>query len=90
VELLTAADYYPFDSVRLSRARDEVGEPTDQVEIEGLRKGGMRTRVVPYVRLLEQADMHWEVAHGKSRDDPQSPREFAHTLMRAAVAFLID
>jgi hypothetical protein len=90
MDLLSPADYYPFDSVSLTRVRDEHGEPTDRVEIEGLRQGGMRTRVVPYVRLLEQADVHWEFGHGKTKDDPMSPREFAHATMRAAVAFLID
>jgi hypothetical protein len=90
MDLLVQEDYHPFDSINLTRILDEEGAPTPMVEIEGLRQGGMRTRVVPYIRLLEQADMHWEVAHGKSRDDPRSAREFAHTLMRAAVAFLID
>jgi hypothetical protein len=50
----------------------------------------MRTRVVPYARLLDQADTHWEFAHRKIDDDPMSAREFAHTMMRAAVAFLIS
>jgi hypothetical protein len=90
LELLSAAEYHPFESVTLTRVRDDYGEPTNRVEIEGLRQGGMRTCVVPYARLLEQADMHWEFSHGKTRDVPMSPREFAHAIMRAAVAFLID
>jgi hypothetical protein len=45
---------------------------------------------VPYARLLDQADTHWEFAHRKIDDDPMSAREFAHTMMRAAVAFLIS
>lgn len=87
---MSADDYHPFDIVTLTRIRDESGEPTNQVEIEGLRQGGMRTRIVPYARLLDQADMHWEIAHGKTRVDPMSAAEFAHSVMRAAVAFLID
>jgi hypothetical protein len=90
MELLCGADYDPFDVVMLTRIRDEDGEPTDLVEIEGLRQGGMRTRIVPYLRLLDQADMHWEMSHGKRRDDPMNTAEFAHSVMRAAVAFLID
>jgi hypothetical protein len=90
VHLLTASDYHPFDSVTLTRVRDEHGEPTDRVEIEVVRQGGMRTRIVSYARLLEQADVHWEFSHGKSRDDPQSAHESAHTVIRAAVAFLMD
>jgi hypothetical protein len=50
----------------------------------------MRTRVVPYTRLLDQADMHWEFAHRKTDDDPMGGREFAHNMMRAAVGMLID
>jgi hypothetical protein len=50
----------------------------------------MRTRIVPYTRLLNQADMHWEFTHGKTREDAMSAAEFAHTMMRAAVAMLID
>jgi hypothetical protein len=90
MELLCGADYDPFDIVTFTRVRDEDGEPTDLVEIEGLRQGGMRTRIVPYVRLLDQADMHWEFTHGKTREDAMSAAEFAHTMMRAAVAMLID
>lgn len=90
MELPSTADYDPFDSVTLTRVRDEYGEPTGLVEIEGLRQGGMRTRVVPYVRVLEQADVHWEFSHGKSKNDPMSAGEFAHTVIRAAVALLMD
>lgn len=90
MELLCGADYDPFDIVTFTRVRDEDGEPTDLVEIEGLRQGGMRTRIVPYVRLLDQADMHWEFAHGKTREDAMSAAEFTHTMIRAAAAMLID
>jgi hypothetical protein len=44
MEHLNDADFHPFDCIRLTRVRDEDGEPTDHVEIEGLRQGGMRTR----------------------------------------------
>jgi hypothetical protein len=90
MDFLTQDDYYPFDTVRLTRVLDDAGEPTERVEIEGLRQGGMRIRIVTYARLLEQADMHWEFGHGKTNEDPMSPREFAHATMRAAVAFLLD
>jgi hypothetical protein len=90
MELLVPEDYHPFDTVTLTRVLDEHGESTNLVEIEGLRQGGMRTRIVTYTRLLEQAGLHWEFAHGKTREDPQSAREFAHAMMRAAVAFLMD
>jgi hypothetical protein len=90
MELSCAEDYTPFDIVTLQRVRDADGEPTDHIEIEGLRQGGMRTRVVPYLRLLDQADMHWEFSHGKSNDDPMNAAEFGHNVMRAAVAMLID
>jgi hypothetical protein len=90
MSIVSADDYHPFELVTLTRIYDGDGEPTPMVEIEGLRLGGMRTRVVTYTRLLEQADLHWEVAHGKTKDDPQSAREFAHATMRAAVAFLMD
>jgi hypothetical protein len=50
----------------------------------------MRSRSVIYARLLDQAEMQWECGHGKTRDDSMSPREFAHAMMRAAVACLID
>ena len=83
-------DHSPFDVVTLSRIRDADGEPTGLVEIEGLRQGGMRTRIVAYTRLLDQADMHWEIGHGKAKGDPMSANEFAHAIIRAAVAFLID
>jgi hypothetical protein len=43
--------------VTLTQILDAHGEPTDHVEIEGLRQGGMRTRIVTYARLLEQADV---------------------------------
>jgi hypothetical protein len=76
--------------VTLTQILDAHGEPTDHVEIEGRRQGGMRTRIVTYARLLEQADVHLESSHGKTKDDPISPTEFAHATMRAAVAFLID
>jgi hypothetical protein len=65
-------------------------EPVDLVEIEGLRQGGMRTRVVPCTRLLDQANIHWEFAHGKTYADSMTAAEFAHAMMRAAVAMLID
>jgi hypothetical protein len=90
VDLVTAEDFFPFEAVTLCRVRDVNGEPTALIEIEGLRQDGMRTRVVPYTRLLEQADLHWEITHVKSRDDPQSAEEFAHATIRAAVAFLMD
>jgi hypothetical protein len=90
MELLCDADYDPFDIVTFTRVRDDDGEPTDLVEIEGLRQGGMRTRIVPYARLLDQADMHWEFSHGKSANDPMNATAFAHTMIRAAVAMLID
>jgi hypothetical protein len=90
MELLTSDDYHRFETVTLTRRRDGHGEPTALVEIEGLRQGGMQTRVIPYTRLLEEADMHWESSHGNTKDDPMSPREFAHATMRAAVAFLMD
>jgi hypothetical protein len=89
-ELLTAEDVHPFETVTLTRIRDHDGERTDRVEIEGLRQGGMRTRVVTYTRLLEQAEMHWEFGHGKTKANPMSTQEFAHATMRAAVAFLMD
>lgn len=88
--LLAAADYDPLDTVSLTQVRTPDGEPTGWVEIEGLRQGGMRTRIVAYTRPLEQADLHWEIGHEKTRDDPQSADEFAHAMMRAAVAFLMD
>jgi hypothetical protein len=53
VELLSAVDYYPFDVVTLTRMRVENGEPSDQVDVEGLRQGGMRTRIVRYNRVLK-------------------------------------
>jgi hypothetical protein len=90
MELLVSEDYDPFEAVTLTRILDEHGEPTDRVKIEGLRQGSMRTRIVTYARLLEQADMHWEITHGKTGGDPQSAREFAHATMRAAVALLMD
>jgi hypothetical protein len=90
MSIISADDYHPFDIATLTRVRDENGEPTERVEIEGLRQGGMRTRVVMYTRLLEQADLHWEFAHGKTKENPQSARDFAHATMRAAVAFLMD
>jgi hypothetical protein len=90
MELLSEADYDPFDLVTFTRLRDEEGEPTELVEIEGLRQGGMRTRIVPYACLLDQADMHWEFRHGKTGDDAMTAAEFAHNVMRAAVAMLID
>jgi hypothetical protein len=90
VELLCEADYDPFALVTFTRLRDEEGEPTELVEIEGLRQGGMRSRTVAYTRLLDQADMHCEFAHGKTDADPLSAAEFAHNIVRAAVAFLID
>jgi hypothetical protein len=90
MELLSAEDYHPFDSVTLTRVRDEDGEPTEFVEIEGLRQGGMRTRRVRYIQVLEQAEMHLEFQHGKSRDDPMTAQEFAHGMIRAAVALLMD
>jgi hypothetical protein len=89
-ELLSSTDYDPFDIVTFTRLRDEESELTDLVEIEGLRQGGMRTRIVPYIRLFGQADMHWEFAHGKTQEDAMDAAEFAHNMMRAAVAMLID
>jgi hypothetical protein len=90
MSIISADDYHPFDIATLTRVRDENGEPTERVEIEGLRQGGMRTRVVTYTRLLEQADLHREIAHGTTSADPQSAREFAHATIRGAVAFLVD
>ena len=52
MELPCEADYDPFDIVSLTRLRDDEGEPTELVEIEGLRQGGMRTRIVPLRRCL--------------------------------------
>jgi hypothetical protein len=46
MQLPREADYDPFDVVTLTRIRDDNGEPTDLVEIEGLRQGGMRSRIV--------------------------------------------
>jgi hypothetical protein len=40
MELPDDADFHPFECVRLTRVRDEEGELTDQVEIEGLHQGG--------------------------------------------------
>jgi hypothetical protein len=48
------------------------------------------SRIVPYVRPLDQADMHWEFSHGKGDDAPMNAAEFGHNMMRAAVASLID
>lgn len=56
--LITPNDYHPFDPVTLPRIPDEYGDPTDGVEIEGLRQVGKKTRNLPYVRLLEQAGMY--------------------------------
>jgi hypothetical protein len=66
------------------------GEPTALVEIEGLCDGGMRSRRVRFAWLLDQADLHLEIAHGKGKFDPVWPRDFAHGVMRAAVACLMD
>lgn len=86
VELVPEDDFFPFEIVTLRRVRHEDGEPTALVDIEGLRDGGMRSRRVRYIDLLVHADMHLEIAHGKGTDDPNSPRDFAHAVMRAAVA----
>lgn len=49
--LLTAADDHPAETVTLARRRDDGGEPTDRVEMEGFRQDDRRTRIVPYARL---------------------------------------
>jgi hypothetical protein len=89
-EFLSEDDFHPFDSVTLHRVRGGDGEPTEFVDVEAVRDGGMRTRRVRYAQLLEQADMHLEFSHGRTKDAPMPARDFAHAMMRAAVAFLMD
>jgi hypothetical protein len=90
VDLVAEEDYFPFEVVTLRRVCDVDGEPTALVDIEGLRDGGMRSRRVRYGDLLDHADVHLEFAHHKIERDPVGAREFAHTVMRAAVACLMD
>jgi hypothetical protein len=40
----------------------------------------MRTRIVPYIRLLDQADTHWEFAHGKTREDAMTSWGFPSSI----------
>jgi hypothetical protein len=90
MDLLGSEDYDPCDRVTLTRIRDAEGEPTEWVETEGLRDGRDRSVTVRYGELWDQATMHLEFSHGKGRNDPVDTREFAHAIIRAAVAFLLD
>lgn len=87
---LTSEDYLPFDHVTISRVLDDRGEPTELVDIEGLRQGGAREVRVRYLDLWQQIGVHLETFHDKTLDDPAMPQEFAHATVRAAIAFLID
>lgn len=82
--------YAPFDHVRLTRVRDDAGEPTDWVSLEALRDGGERSVTVRYQDLWQQMDTHVQLHHGKSLDDPHTFADLEHATIRAAVAFLMD
>ena len=87
---VTHADYAPFDLVTVTRLRATNGEPTEWVDLEGLRDGGARDVRVRYLDLWHQMDVHLQRFHGKHVAAPMSPMEFAHATVRAAVTLLMD
>jgi hypothetical protein len=50
----------------------------------------MRTRVVPYIRLLDQADMHWEFAHRKTREDAMSAQVVRYLYVVGVIAIILS
>jgi hypothetical protein len=88
MDLLTAEDYTPFDHVSIKRVRDDRGEPTGWVDIEGLRGGDVYYTRVRYADLWDQMGVHMELQHGKALEDPMTPQELAHATIRAAIIML--
>lgn len=83
-------NFWPFETLTITRIRDDRGDPTEWCMIEGLRQGGARERRARYQALFDQAELHLKSEHGKSFSDPHDAQEFEHAIMRAAVALLMD
>jgi hypothetical protein len=81
--LLFEDDHDPFDSVMLHRVRDEDGEPTEFVKIEGVRDGGMRTRQVLYTTFSTRP-----MTKSTRLPRPQPLRTFSRTTQIAGTVAL--
>jgi hypothetical protein len=81
-------DHDPFDLVTVERERDD-GDVNHVYRVVGQSNGTERCRRVPHDVLMHQAQAHLQIQHGRSPGDPVDPREWAHAITRAAVAFLM-
>lgn len=90
MDLLSAADYAPFDHVAIKRELDADGEPTEWANIEGIRDTDVYYARVRYADLWDQMAVHMEWQHGKTLEDPMTPQELAHATIRAAIIMLDD
>lgn len=66
MDLFTADDYAPIDHVRIKRVRDDDGEPTEWINLEGLQEGHVYSVRVRYGDLWHQMGVH-RATRGRTR-----------------------